>query len=52
MNRLLEAEKIKQIRVRNSERTGRKLKVEELPDLVPLWNMNSEVTTESVEVVD
>lgn len=36
MKRLLEAKKIKQIRVRNSERTGRKLKVEEFPDLVAI----------------
>ena len=36
MKRLLEVEKIKQIRVRNSERTGRKLKVEEFPDLVAI----------------
>ena len=36
MKRTLEAEKIKQIRIRNSERTGRKLKVEEFPDLVAI----------------
>ena len=36
MKRTLEAEKMKQIRVRNSERTGRKLKVEEFPDLVAI----------------
>ena len=36
MKRTLEAEKMKQIRVRNSERSGRKLKVEEFPDLVAI----------------
>ncbi|KAJ7394611.1 hypothetical protein OS493_000429 [Desmophyllum pertusum] len=36
MKRTLEAEKIRQMRVRNSERTGRKLKVEEFPDLVAI----------------
>ena len=36
MKRLVEAERIKQIIIRNSERTGRKLKAEEFPDLVAI----------------
>lgn len=34
MKRTLEAEKMRQMKVRNSDRTSRKLKVEEFPDLV------------------
>lgn len=36
MKRLLKPVKIRQIRVRNSERTGRKIKVEEFSDLVAI----------------